>query len=423
MDWLLRVLRVDGLVDVTQTVDPVSISAATRKLKRHLTKLKAEIATSRRAGRYGVNNLEKLVNDIEWFLDLLADQECTPVRYGTYITVHGATREEVQETFEQVISQLRVLGLEVRQPGYRNDHAYCTDSVFYPDRLDETFLMPSLSASSGFPFGTQPLEAENGVLYGFDVEDGTPILLDRFSWSSHSMTVTGILGSGKSYTAHLELMRSMLVYPDLRLIVLDPKKEYGSTVKALGGESRLIDQGNEYNFDRDIISFEPRERGEFENVTAFVELLDQVYSKVSKDQRKTLVLVDEAHNILDDDRGRAVLRQLVLESRDCNIAVHMISQSASHFTKYQEGKEILKEVVGELFFREKEVSDSMIDYYRLSDEKIWRLKNLRIGEDAGIGEALLHVNDVIDTRIRIPSTDLEHRVIENSREQGLEVVR
>ncbi|SDQ40692.1 VirB4 family type IV secretion system protein [Natronobacterium texcoconense] len=413
--WPRHVQRVDGLVDIAQVFEPVSIDTAVDKLRRQSRKLDAEITAFQQHGHRGTNHLERSLSDVEWFLDLLADQECLPVRHGCYITVHGTDRGQVEATSSRVESQLRALGIEYQEPMYRNDHAYYTDSVFYRDRLDEKLLMPTVSAATGFPFSSQPLENDTGVLYGVDVESNSPVVVDRFSWSSHSMAVTGTLGAGKSYLAQLELLRSVLAYPGLRIVVVDPKKEFRPTVEAIGGESRLLRGGKEYSFDREVLNFEPSERGGVKD-PALVELVKQIYSSVSKDREKTIVLVDEAHNLLKDETGRRILNKFVLEARDINTAVHLVSQNASHFTEYSDGREILDHTPGKLFFRHDNIEDSMIDYFGLSDQEIWLLERLKSGEEADHGEALLKVAGKVDARIRISSTPREHRIIETEPE-------
>lgn len=409
--WPRHLLRVDGLVDVVQAVKPVSVGAASKKLRRQSEKLDAEIAAFLTFGYRGTSVLERSLDDVEWFQDLLAEQKCQPVRYGAYVTVHAETERKLKKTFNRLKSRLRTLRIGWGEPAFRNDYAYYTDSPFYGDRLDESLLMPSLSAATGFPFGTQPLDTRSGVLYGVDTGDNTPIILDRFNWDSHSMAVIGTLGSGKSYSAKLELIRSMLVYPDLRVIVVDPKKEYGSTVEALGGENRLVSPGKEYSFDEKVLSFEVRDRGEFENVAGLVDLVRQIYSATSKNQRRTLVLIDEARLLLQDDSGRHVLNNFVLEARDINVAVHLVTQSSSHFTEWREGEDILNHIPGTLYFRHEREAD----HSTLSEKENTGLLRLRSGEKAGYSEALLKVSNTVSTRIRIRSTPLEHRIIEQGR--------
>jgi hypothetical protein len=418
--WPRYLLRVDGLVDVIQVLRPVGVDTAVRKLRRHSETLDAEISVSLAQGYKGVNKLERSLDDAEWFLDLLARHDCSPLKYGTYIIAHGPDPETTDATFDRVTTQLGALQVPFLEPGFRNDYAYYTDSPFYSDRLNETLLMPSLSAATGFPFANQPIGETTGVLYGLDVADGTPILIDRFGWDSHSMAVMGTLGSGKSYLAHLELLRSILVSPDLQIIVVDPKKEYRQTVEALGGDHRFIFPGKEYSFDEQVVGFEVEERGEFENVAALVDLVRQIYAATSQNQQRTIVLIDEARLLLKDDAGRHVLNQFVLEARDINVAVHLVTQSWSHFADSAEGSDILNHVPGKLFFRHEDAPDSPI----LSRQEELDIQGLRSGEDASYSEAYLHVSNAVHTKFQIGSTALEHRIFDSEPKQHeqLEVV-
>jgi len=413
LGWPLQLLRVDGLVDITQVLRPVSVDRATRKLRQYVEKMDAEINAFLAHGHQGVNRLERGLDDAEWFLDLLADQKSRPLQYGVYITAHAQTQNQIENTVNRLKSRLRSLRIQFEDPGFRNDQAYCADSPFHRDRLNQTQLTPSLSAATGFPFGTQPFE-DRGVLYGTDIEDRTPVLLNRFNWDSHSMAVIGTLGSGKSYSAQLELLRSILVYPELQVIVVDPKKEYKSLIEALGGENRVINPGERYSFDKQLLSFEVSQRGEFDNVAALVNLVQQVYTHTSKNTDKTLVLIDEARILLEDDAGRHLLNQFVLEARDINTAVHLVTQSGSHFTDFRQGSDILDHTAGVLLFRQKKVSDSMADYFELSPGQVSQLLGLRSGEQAGYSEAVLQVPNVVNTKIRIRSTEKEHRLIDHT---------
>jgi hypothetical protein len=416
LGWPLQLLRVDGLVDIVQVLRPVPVDRATEQLRRYIEKVDAEINAFLAHGHQGVNRLERGLDDAEWFLDLLADQKCRPLQYGVYITAHAQTRKQVDKTVNSLKSCLRSLRIRFEDPAFRNDQAYYTDSPLHRDRLNQTLLTPSLSAATGFPFGTQPFE-DQGVLYGTDTEDRTPILLNRFNWDSHSMAVIGTLGSGKSYSAQLELLRSILVYPELQVIVVDPKKEYGKLIEALGGENRVIQPGGQYCFNQKLLNFEVSQRGEFDNVAALVNLVQQIYAHTSQNTEKTLVLIDEARILLQDDAGRHLLNQFVLEARDINTAVHLVTQSGSHFTDFREGRDILDHTAGALLFRQKKVSDSMTDYFELSSNQVSQVLALRSGEQTGYSEAVLRVPNVVNTKIRIYSTEAEHRLIDHAPKQ------
>ena len=417
LGWPLQLLRTDGLVDITQVIEPRSSAKASNKLQRLAEKLNAEIDPILAHGYRGTNKLETLLEDTEWILDLLAERRSTAVDYGVYITAKDNTREDCIQTYRQIQNRLDTLQIQYTKPVLRTDQAYKTDHTAYGDALHETQLVPSTSAAAGFPFGTQSTRRDNGVIYGVDTSDQAPILADRFQWSSHSMVRMGMVGSGKSYAAKIELLRSAVVYNDLQIIAVDPKQEYRHVIQALNGDIQNLDGSSDYSFPDGHVCFQVENRGQEENVEELVDLVREIYSYVSQDSRKTLVLIDEARILMNDETGRQVLNQFVLEGRDTNTAVTLVTQNASHFTYCREGREILDNVPGKVFMRHDRVPDSVVDYFQMSERERQELYELKTGTDSPYSEALLKISGRLDTRIKIESTDIEHQVINQGENQ------
>lgn len=418
LGWTVDLLQTAGLVDVTQVVEPRSSAETSKKLQRLSEKLSAEIDSLLRQGYRGTNKLEGLLDDVEWFLDLLADREDQPVNYSVYITVKHQDRKQCIQAFEQVCNRLDTLQIDYRQPVLRTDQALTTGNPLYGDLLTESLLMPAGSAAAGFPFATQDTDTTQGVIYGVDKSDETPVLLDRFTWSSHSMARMGMVGSGKSYAAKIELLRARHVYDDLKIIVVDPKQEYQHLVRSLDGNVQNLDKGTAYRLESDVVGFTVEDRGKRENVELLTEAVEQIYKKVSQNQRKTLVVIDEARILLNDGDGRRILNQFVLEGRDTNTAVTLITQNASHFTHSREGREILDNMPGKVFMRHDRVPDSVVNYFELSQREKQELFELKTGTDSSYSEALLRVSGKINTRLQIRSTPQEQAVIEAGENGG-----
>jgi len=115
---------------------------------------------------------------------------------------------------------------------------------------------------------------------------------------------------------------------------------------------------------------------------------------------------------MNDETGRRLLNQFVLEGRDTKTAITLVTQNASHFTYCREGREILDNVPGKVFMRHDRVPESVVDYFDLSQREKQELFNLRTGTDTDCSDALLKVSSRLDTRIRIESTPVEHAIIE-----------
>lgn len=228
------------------------------------------------------------------------------------------------------------------------------------------------------------------------------------------MARMGMVGSGKSYAAKLELLRSWVMYDDVRIVVVDPKREYGEVVRTLGsseGHLQTLHNSTEYTFDHDTICFQTPRRGRRDDVDLLVDVVEQIYEKTSQDRRKTIVLIDEARILLNHKKGRRVLNRFVLEARDTNTAITLVTQNASHFTHSREGREILDNMPAKIFMRHDRVPDSVTEYFDLSMRERQALFKLRTGTEAEYSECLLQVSDRVDTTARIRATPVEHRII------------
>lgn len=407
--WPVELLRTPGRVNVVQKVEPLGTGETTKQLQRLSEKLNAEIDSLLTSGHRGTNRLEGLLDDTDWFLNLLADRKAQPVKYSTCITVRHENQDQAKRGVEKLCNRLDTLGFSYTDPVFQADLAYRSDSPLYRNGLDNELLVPASSAAAGFPFATQDTE-DTGVIYGTDSYDRSPVLLDRFNWSSHSMARMGMVGSGKSYATKIELLRTALIYKDVKIVVVDPKQEYDWIVHKLGGERYTASEG--FNLEADATCITVEERGQKDNVEHLTNAVEQVYSSVSQDTRKTLVVIDEARILLNDEDGRRILNQFVLEGRDTNTAVTLVTQNASHFTHHRQGREILDNMPGKMFMRHDRVPDSVVDYFELSQREKQELFELKTGTDSSYSEALIHVSGQVKTRLEINATPQEHAVIQ-----------
>jgi hypothetical protein len=414
LGWTIQLLQLDAKVDITQRIQPQNSAKTTSKLQRLDERLNAEIDSLLHQGHRGTNKLETRLEDTQWFLQLLADRDDQPVDYSVTITIRSKQPEACRNDFEKLKNRLRTKQVDFREPVLRTDQALKTVSPFRTGGLNESLLMPAGSAATGFPFGTRSTDETRGVVYGVDTADQTPVLLNRFQWSSHSLVRMGMVGSGKSYATKTELLRAYLAYPRLQIYVVDPKQEYQRIIRELGGTTHTLKHGSENPdnwFEEQVAGFTVEERGRKENVDSLVSIVEDLYTRTSQNQDKTLIVVDEARILLNDQHGRNVLNQFVLEGRDVNTALTLVTQNASHFTQHRQGREILDNTPGKVFMRHNRVPDSVVDYFRFSQREKQGLYELKTGTDSPYSEALLKISGRLDTHVRIDATPQEHAII------------
>lgn len=425
LGWVRRLLRVDGRVDIHQVIQPRDPRTTEKQLEREKETLTAEISSLVAGGFLGTNRLEARLSDTEWMLDLLARRQDIPVNYAAYIVVRGDTQGECDELYDRVTSVLRA---EVREPVFRMDHAQRTLSPLTGDSLNETLLMPARSAASGFPFCTQDTNEDGGVQYGTDSHDGTPVVLNRWDWKAPHMARMGATGSGKSYATKLELLRQADQVDDLQIYVVDPKQEYGGVVAALDGITYQLDAPISAADDLPLWNetraacLQVADRGAATNTAHLVDAVRHLYTVTARDSRPTLVVIDEAHNLLEDAEGREVVTRFVREARDTNTAVTLVTQNAADFTDVAVGRKLLKNVQATIFHQHEQVEDSTRRLFGLSDFETQELHRLKTGTEAGYSEAVVRVGKRLQAKLKIQSSRDEAAVIEEGVGAELETV-
>ena len=408
--WPLELLRVDGKIDVAQLIKPRDSANTVSTLNRLKEKLNAEINSRLASGFLDTNELESKLDAVDWMLDKLANREQQAFDYAVYISAHADNKEDCDQAFEQVKSRLKRIGIGFEEPVFRTDQAQKACNPLQLDPLQETQLQLSDSTAAGFPFATRTINQSSGIIYGEDQYDGTPILQDRFQWHAPHLARFGATGSGKTFHTKIELLRAILAYPDIQVIVIDPKNEYHNLIKALNGETYTVQDRPE---DLGKAScFQVPSRGQSDNIPEIIDLIEHLYQVTSQNDRRTLVVADEAHNVSGVGRGREILTRWVREARDTSTAITLVSQSANDFTQYTEGRTLLDQLPGKLFFRHERVSQEMIDHFQLSEQEEIDLYDLKTGTDAPYSEAVMKVSGRLDAKIRVHATPAEHRLIE-----------
>jgi len=413
--WPDALFDCDALVDITQIIQPRPTTEVITDLRHRLNRLEAEIDAQTAAGYSGTNQYEARATDANWLLDLLADREATACQYGCLITVHHPDPAVAQDAVDQVQTRLAGLQVETWQPRFQTPRWVRAWSLFHQTDLP-TRLVPSPSAATGFPATTITALNTDGVIYGEHRGSRTPLILDRFQWSSHAVARMGMVGSGKSYATKLELVRAWCAYDDVQIYVVDPKQEYSHLIRQLGGTVYTVDPASSASiptaFNDDLVAIQVADRGDTENTAVLRDVVQRLYAATSQDRRKTLVVIDEARILLNDPAGRDTVNQFVLEARDTNTAITMVTQNASHFTHHRQGREILDNVPAKVFMRHDRVPQSVVDYFQLSERERQTLYTLQTGTDSVCSEAVLQVADHgIDTTLTIRATAPEHRVI------------
>ena len=104
-----------------------------------------------------------------------------------------------------------------------------------------TFVSESLAAL--MPFRVQEIMEPGGIYYGENAISGNLLLCNRANLLNQSTIITGVPGSGKSFSAK-ELITFLALATQDDILVCDPEREYYALGQALGGEVIRIAAGS-----------------------------------------------------------------------------------------------------------------------------------------------------------------------------------
>jgi hypothetical protein len=413
LGWPVKFLQLDGRVDVVQLVRPRDQSETADALRTRLQRLEAERGALLNEGHLGTNNIETAIEDVDWMLDTLSDRSDQVVDHAAYLIAHGPTEDACDDTFRRMTQRLKQYNIDYIEPWFRTDQAIKASSAVTGGGLDTALPMPASSAAGGFPFATRNRQENSGVLFGTDDGDGTPVLEDRFAWNAGHIARMGMIGSGKSYGAKLALLRAYAAYEDLEIRIIDPKQEYGVVGRVLDGSRITVDEKDldAVTPSHDVTRYTVSDRSEL-HVSDLVDAVKHIYQHVADSETRTVVVIDEAHRLLNDEDGKAELSRFVRESRDTDTAITMISQNAADFTYSRAGRAILDNVPCKVFMRHERVPESVQDYFQLSDQETQELLRLKTGTEHDYAEAVMKVSDRLDAKLRIDASAAEAQIIE-----------
>ncbi len=231
--WFSEIINLPNMMDISIVMYPMDTALALRNLRKKVAQIEAEIGEKHEKGLVRDPMLETAYEDVETLRDSLQQARERLFEVGVYITIYAPTPEELSEVESRVTNTLESKLVYVKPALFRQSEGL--NSVF-PIASDELSVRTSLNtgpASSLFPFISPDLTSEKGILYGVNMHNNSLIIFDRYSLENANMTIFAKSGSGKSYAAKLQILRSMMV--GTNVIVIDPENEYENLANAIGG--------------------------------------------------------------------------------------------------------------------------------------------------------------------------------------------
>lgn len=231
--WMEPILNLEKEFDLSIFVHPMDTTEVLKKFQKKVAEVQSQITSREEKGFVRDPQLEAAYQNLEDLRDKLQQAEERLFDVGLYITIYGASDEDLHKTESDIRSILdsRLVYLKPalfqQEQGFRSTLPIGTDELLVHSKFNSEPL------SSFFPFTSFDLTSDNGILYGVNRHNSSLVLFDRFSLENYNSVTFATSGSGKSYAAKLEILRSLMFGAEV--IVIDPEHEYEYLAEATGG--------------------------------------------------------------------------------------------------------------------------------------------------------------------------------------------
>lgn len=233
-NWLEPVINFDHSATITMFYYPINARNVLDDLRRKIAEMEATINISREKGKVIDPAVQAALGDAKSLQEQLVKGIERFFHFTFYITLSADTIDELNSVTYQMESTLGSLALISKKATLEMEQAFQTTVPVCLDKIKVVRNMDTTSVATTFPFTSSELTANEGILYGINMHNGSLIIFDRFTLENANTVIFAKSGAGKSYLVKLEALRSLLFGVDI--IILDPEEEYKRLTQAVGGE-------------------------------------------------------------------------------------------------------------------------------------------------------------------------------------------
>ncbi|HVN26550.1 MAG TPA: DUF87 domain-containing protein [Candidatus Paceibacterota bacterium] len=232
--WFEPLINLPNLFDVSIYVNPIDTGVALKNLRKKAGQLESQIADEQEKGLVRNPMLETAVQDIENLRDSLQQSEEKLFDTGVYITIYADNEDELVKLESKLTSMMEAKLIYLKPALFSQLEGLFSVLPLDADKLQIYTPMNTGPISSFFPFVSEDLSSNEGIMYGINLHNNNLVIFDRFSLENANQVVFAKSGAGKSYTTKLEIIRSLMAGVDM-VLVIDPENEYERLAKTFGG--------------------------------------------------------------------------------------------------------------------------------------------------------------------------------------------
>lgn len=231
--WLNMLINFNHDIDISYHIEQIDPYLALPKLNRKITELESTKRSMQQTGKIiGSEILDPLESAIELKNKIQRGQEKL-FQISIYVTLTANSLVELNKITTLLETVLSTRLFYAKTATFQQLEALQSVLPRGENKLSQKRNLDSSSAALTFPFVSSELVSESGILYGINKSSNSLVTIDRFSLNNANSIIFAQSGSGKSYTAKVEILRQLM--QGTKVIVIDPEREYKQLTSSVAG--------------------------------------------------------------------------------------------------------------------------------------------------------------------------------------------
>ena len=232
--WFEPLINLPNLFDISIFVNPIDTGTALKNLRKKAGQLEAEMNDEQEKGLVRNPQLETAIQDVESLRDSLQQSEEKLFDTGVYITIYADNEDDLARLESKLVTMMEAKLIYLKPALFEQLEGLFSILPVGEDKIQVYTPMNTGPISSFFPFVSEDLTSNQGIMYGINLHNNNLVIFDRFSLENANQVVFAKSGAGKSYTTKLEIIRSLMAGIEM-VIVIDPENEYSRLAETFGG--------------------------------------------------------------------------------------------------------------------------------------------------------------------------------------------
>jgi len=231
--WLSMLINFNHNIDISYHIEQVDPLIALPKLNRKITELESTKRTMLKEGKVIGSEITDPLDSAMELKDKIQRGLEKLFQISIYMTITNSSLEELNKTTKLLETVMQTRLFYIKNATFQQIEGLQSILPRGENKLAQKRNLDSSSAALTFPFVSSELVQESGILYGINKSNNSLVIIDRYGLNNANSIIFAQSGSGKSYTAKVEILRHLM--QGTKVIVIDPEREYKQLAKSVNG--------------------------------------------------------------------------------------------------------------------------------------------------------------------------------------------